>query len=498
MGGSFNFLPELILEHLDPINDGAAPQSERMHQAALEGLYKLSVQRSSEYPELIWTVSETFIRLGVIRAKYFTGTANGAKLNAQFYEEHVGDIKEAEAILKNYTEQVKDDPEGYKQLADFYVRRRNITQALDTYQHALQTILLQPFEAPQQHATTEILTLIYLLIAQPTAWQSEQTIDGSMDKIHDWYTDWSRRLPEMIYSTIKSLHATALQEIDVQRQQWRELQKANEFQKHIQQRVDIQIHITLQAIQVLPPPLKMIIDILVNAQKQLWQDDMTLDDEDVLNDKIETLQNTLTSQLSKLPETELQAVEQVLKRDMFDLWKKLTPKEQQFLKLGMRLYQDQIYVFAGVSLGSAIETTLKTHLFQPAKQHIQDNQLSFEYRNKEDFIAGFFNNQSKVKLMLGNLIGGFNQAFHDTGNVTHAQNANYLRNYLPNYQPDTDAQKRRAKQLNQILTLRNQLHNSPEQSQENVTKMIDMVYQNPQDGFYRYFLTALEQPHEHT
>ncbi len=202
-----------------------------------------------------------------------------------------------------------------------------------------------------------------------------------------------------------------------------------------------------------------------------------------------------------MPETELQEAEQQLKQTLSDLWEKLTPDEQQSLKSGLSLYQLQIpnyYKAACVYLGSAIETTLKTHLFQPAKQQIQNNQSPVKYRHQEDYIAGFFDNHPKAKLTLGNLVGAFNQTFHDNGNITDEQNANYLRHTLPNYQPDKKTQKERAKQLNQIVAIRNKIHQSPEQAQENVTKMIDMVYQNQEDGFYRYFLTALEQPHEHT
>ncbi|MEK7991902.1 MAG: hypothetical protein VSS52_012905, partial [Thiotrichaceae bacterium] len=496
-GDSFNFLPELILEHLDPINEGAAAQSEKMHQAALRGLLQLYRRIYYSHPQLIIEIQQTIERLAEIRAKYFAGTANGAKLTAQFYEEHVGDINKAEEILKTYTEQVKDDPEGYKQLADFYTRRNNIDQALNFYQQALQTILQQPLEMLQQQAITEMLTLIYLLIAQPAKWKTESAVNDSLNKINDWYADWIRTLAETIYNTIKPLHKTALQHIEAQRQQWRELKKSTEFQKQIQQRVEIQIHITLQAIQVLPPSLQIIVDILLNAQKQLWQDDMTLEKEEkTVEDRIEALQNTLISQLHKLPEAELKAAETQLQQAMPTLWEKLTPEEQQFLKFGMRLYQDKIYIFAGVSFGSAIENTLKIHLFQPAKQRIQHEQLPVEYRHEQDFIAGFFD--SKARLMLGNLIGGFNQTFHNIGKKTHETNANHLRNHLSHYQPDTATQKRRAEKLEQILKLRNQLHNSPEQSQQNVTDMIDMVYQNSQDGFYRYFLTALESNNEHT
>jgi hypothetical protein len=50
---SFNFIPELILEHLEPENEGSAPQSEKMHRDALEGLYRLKQKIHSEYPKIL-------------------------------------------------------------------------------------------------------------------------------------------------------------------------------------------------------------------------------------------------------------------------------------------------------------------------------------------------------------------------------------------------------------------------------------------------------------
>jgi len=138
----FNFWPELILilEHLDPVNAGAAPQSERMHRAALNGLLRLYQQVYHTHPKLLPEIQETIGRLAVIRAKYFTGTATGTKLTAQFHEENMQDLVKAKNILEHYTQQVADDPEGYIQLADFYVRRQDVDIALNTYQAALQRI----------------------------------------------------------------------------------------------------------------------------------------------------------------------------------------------------------------------------------------------------------------------------------------------------------------------------------------------------------------------
>jgi len=156
--------------------------------------------------------------------------------------------------------------------------------------------------------------------------------------------------------------------------------------------------------------------------------------------------------------------------------------------LGMRLYQDQIYVFAATSFGCAVETSLKARLFQPAKQFLQQNQIAVTPLNNEDFIAGFFD--GKANLMLGNLVGGFNQAFHDGKPVTHQNNVHYLKQCLPHYQPDTDTKQRRGEQLNSLRRIRNQIHAPSAGSPKETEKMLDIIYKNQQDGFYRYLLGA--------
>ena len=497
LSGAFNFLPELILEHLDPVNEGAAPQSERMHRAALNGLQSLSRSRADRHPQLILTIANTIIKLATIRAKYFTGTATGAELTAQFYEESVQDLAKAQSILEHYTQQVENDPEGYVQLAEFYVRRQNFQTASNTYQVALQKVLLQPLDAKRQHSVVEGLKGIYSLIAESNAWhtwQTEKQVDASINKIHEWYTDWLLTLSEPLRPTIKILHAHALQAIEAQRESWREdyqKRQLSKFQKQAeqqaQQRLETYLRISFQAIRVLPPTMQTFVATLLNAQRELWQENSPLDDA-AMNDKIETLQNTLVAMLQKLPEEELAEAAQLLEQELETLWAQLMPEEQRFLKLGMRLYQDQIYVFAATSFGCAVETSLKARLFQPAKQFLQQNQIAVTPLNNEDFIAGFFD--GKANLMLGNLVGGFNQAFHDGKPVTHQNNVHYLKQCLPHYEPDTDTKQRRGEQLNSLRRIRNQIHTPSAGSPKETEKMLDIMYKNQQDGFYRYLLGA--------
>ncbi|MEZ5673250.1 MAG: hypothetical protein R3E08_13075 [Thiotrichaceae bacterium] len=127
-------------------------------------------------------------------------------------------------------------------------------------------------------------------------------------------------------------------------------------------------------------------------------------------------------------------------------------------------------------------------MFEPVKRWLQEGQHAIIYRGDQDFIAGFFD--GKARLMLGNLISGFNQAFHHGGEVTHPQNADYLRQNLPHYQPDAETQQRRREQLDRLPTIRNRQHNSPNVSKTEIEAMINTLYRHPQDGLYRYLLGA--------
>jgi tetratricopeptide (TPR) repeat protein len=502
LNGSFNFLPELILEHLDPENSGSAPQSEKMHQDALKGLLELYQQVYYTHPKLIEEIEETIEKLAEIRAKYFTGTASGAKLTAQFYEENVGDLKKAEEILKKYVEKVPDDPEGYQLLADFYLRRNNPQQAIITYQNALKIILLQPFENTQKTAILELLKVLYILISQSKDWKTNHDVDQGIDNVTNWYQDWIVTLNEKIRPEIKTFHQDAFDDLKEQRKLWREqhddLLKTN-YRQQTQIKLEIQLQIFSSAAKALPASIKMLIDSMINAQQELWKkyepqwetaDETTRNF--LLKEMVESLENTLKQVLLKLPDIELVEAETFLKKHLGNkIWEKLSDDEKKFLKVGINLSQKEMtYVFAATSLGCAVETTLKTKLFEPTKHYIKENHIPIHYRNPEDFIAGFFDNHPKARLMLGNLISGFNQAFHNGKIVTSPHNVLYLKQKLPHYQPNKEQQDYRHKTLWELLNIRNVLHYSSEQSEEKMQSMLDIILHNQQHGFYRYFFQS--------
>ena len=66
----------------------------------------------------------------------------------------------------------------------------------------------------------------------------------------------------------------------------------------------------------------------------------------------------------------------------------------------------------------------------------------------------------------------------------------YLKQCLLHYQPDTDTKQRRGEQLDRLRRIRNQIHAPSAGSPKETEKMLDIMYKNQQDGFYRYLLGA--------
>jgi len=134
----FKFLPEFILEHLDPQNLGAAPQSEVMHYFALKGLHELATFAHSEQPELILEIGQVIPRLFQIINQYFCGTATEAKLLAKY--QHHQNSQEAERILKDYIQQCPSDVDGYHNLGEFNISEDNLAAAAQCYMNGAKAI----------------------------------------------------------------------------------------------------------------------------------------------------------------------------------------------------------------------------------------------------------------------------------------------------------------------------------------------------------------------
>lgn len=494
------WLADFLLEQLDPDVAGSAPQSETMHALALNGLRRLFLKR----PDLKDVIQKTLEKLAEIHAQYFIGTAGGARLTAQFYEENGQDLAKAEEVLCFYTEKVPDDPQGYTQLAEFYHRQKRLPEALNSYQTSLRKILAQA--SPQQQAGLATVRAFGSLLLEPGSWDFDEpkAVDVKFDTLMTWYRDFSIQLITSQQEVFKILYEQVFDEFFIQKQEWwakrdeyLENQSQEKFKQDYAQKTQKLLETIFQRlheiVKNLPHGLKTVIDILTNSYEQSWKNHLSawLEGDAATQAKIEeAISNSnseiLKTELARLPDAELDATEEPLRAALGPLWEKLRPEEQKYLKFGKCLYQIHIYAFACTSFASAVEFSLRERLFVPLKKEIQQQQWVVVMYNDQDFVAGFF--KSDARLMLGNLVGAFNQAFLDGKPTTAPENVKYLQQKTSHYQVDTAVKSRRRENLGKILRIRNEFHGTPDQSKDSADKMAWCVFEDPADGFYHYFL----------
>jgi hypothetical protein len=138
----FQWMPEIIREHLDPDQRGSAPASEAMHAAALRALIQ-SLMVLYQTPRTAVAVADLLADLETLatqlagwRTRYFSGEASSAWLRAQDCEKR-GRPEQAEQILHAYIQARPLDPCGPKVLGDLYAQRRQPAAAEAAYRDAV-------------------------------------------------------------------------------------------------------------------------------------------------------------------------------------------------------------------------------------------------------------------------------------------------------------------------------------------------------------------------
>ena len=142
------FIPEIVLEHLDPEEPGSSPESFVMHQRALYVLVDLFRRLSSKavreedesIDDILEEVRNTIRYLLTVHTRYFAGTSASAVLRADYYE-MAGNSERALEILQTYRESRPKDPEGHLALANFQRRKSETTAAIGFYEQAAACLL---------------------------------------------------------------------------------------------------------------------------------------------------------------------------------------------------------------------------------------------------------------------------------------------------------------------------------------------------------------------
>ena len=86
-------------------------------------------------------IKQTLRTLARIRAYYFLGFARGVYSTALYEEKTAKDLEKAETLLKSYTERCRNDPEGHINLAHFYSRHERFSDAIGSYEEAIQSLV---------------------------------------------------------------------------------------------------------------------------------------------------------------------------------------------------------------------------------------------------------------------------------------------------------------------------------------------------------------------
>jgi len=514
LNGSFNFLPELILEHLDPENSGSAPQSEKMHQDALNGLHRLFRERANKHPQLISEISQTMFKLERIRAKYFTGTASGAKLTAQFYEENVGDLKKAEEILKKYVEKVPSDPVGYQQVGEFYERCKRYSEALTFFEQSIKVALQQKIE--ESFIFHSLKNTVHLAIDNKEfpnfmAFNATGIAFKQLNQMKEWFNTFVDSFEKTEKILLKNHWKLINEELDDDYQTWlagyHSSMRENvekKLKEHFKQKREAQRRSLHEVIRSLDKHLAVIVETLFNSFEQHWdkhdQDWEQANEEQrqvIETEIIQNLQNVVEGLAEKLSEEEKRFAFEELQQDLpLEIWEILKKNEQNILLLAMRMKQQKINQFASLGFGQLIEIALSKRLFYPIKTYLQKKNKSV-FSDERDSVANFLNGY-KPHLMLGSMVTAFNQAVHFDRTVTCQEVENLLLEGLKNFpkhhlllEQSDKTKKTRAERLQRITKIRNNCaHPEQNMSLEETNEIYDNVIKDSEHAFCRYFIGA--------
>jgi len=503
-----NFLIEFLLEHLEPNNEGAVPQSEAMHKAALHGLQELYLMAAQGHPEWFMDIQQTLTQLARIRARYFVGTAAGAQLMAQYHEENANDIQRAEQILTDYTKQCPTDVEGYINLANFYRRRQKMSIALQTYETAINTVANHLPKKIDSETLESVIVMIIQLIDSAAELQFAPAFDQPADSEISrqqmskhfssgmiWLGMCSASLPAKLQEAVKlQITQTLKPQFEQKQNEWFKQKNAAQFQqwqKQDQAQQAQKQQWLLQAIQVLPKTEQQLMEAFLKMQEdldQLERTSNTAEIGDILAERIQIL-------IHQLHDSELATAMEKLAQTLSEVWQVLDEQDRKLLATALHcLNDDNLLRFAGISLGLAVEKNLFERCFKPFREQLQRTKEDKQDENLSEFV------EEKSKLTLGRMVEIIIHVIvlqkprqkSDDYSIEVA-----FSQYLPQ-QPwgillldsNRDIHKRLKSGLYQTKNTRNDCaHPDKTPTRDNIEKMLENVVTGEQ-AFFRYFVGA--------
>ncbi len=520
-----HFLPELLLEHLDPNQPGSAPESEVMHNAALRGLQRLYLQLYNRYPEMLPTLQQPLETLAQIRALYFVGTAAGAKLMAEHYARHLRDSQKTLVTLQDYIQHNPLDPQGYVNLASVSLDNPELFPAdhhatvWESYFKAAH-VLSQLSTAPLvQNTLITLLNLCIELRFTPVLFEYPYLV-GEMAREHvqrrqDLARQWVAELPESIKNGLGNTEAV-LTDFQTLRDTWETITQSD-FEKWQQQQRKQRLQAKRQRLETLLADLPLNIEQVhqraayIVQQADQWLVENVRKDQDTW--QAEAKMRPVLDRILRLLYRQLHGYE--YDHSLFDLlgeaaYTQLLPLEFEPLKFALidycgylRTLSKTLLKRVGYQLGLAIEESLLNRLFLPLKAPGKQ----FQTQDAEDFpqqaVIRFFNDSSLEKpLLLDPMVAMLNRlaySNHTVDELVKVEVQKELLQRIQDHAPQLLGQSKPVREsLKQALEWIKQIRNKCDHAEkplaptteEEVEKMLEAVLGPSEEAFFRYFVGA--------
>lgn len=530
------FIPEFLIRHLDPKYLGSAPQSESMHENAINALRFCYSWAGHAEQEVRDKVSKTAERLSEIRKQYFTGSINGARLTSIFYEQCSNNLRKAEELLLNYTNVCPSDPAGFQQLGDFYFRHGKNDKSLKIYEKAITAII--------DSIPTEISTSIFEERIEALLKAVEQGTNVLLDEYPNNNNKWNNFLFNRRFSTINTwigkrehqfedfFHQGKIPKSFLQKlltgladlrnsylekqMEWQSLEHRN-LAKELQAKwVQAHKNQSQMLFKILSSGFQQAWGVVgerfSNALKEVWQQIEEISEEATEAEKIEREEEILdglsrrAGDLSReLSDAKIEQAAETLKQNLgFSLWNELLEDEKKFLAVACCYIdgplEDIKTLFAGHCLGMAFETSLKERIFKKIKDNSSTKTaFASTLEGQGDFkpIAQYFKG-TNTKLYLQHMtraLGTVIEKFPEQPQTKVEQFVTNFLNELPApekiFASNLSARTRRKDVLTIIREVRNSCaHPKQPPLKSDLLQAWHGAVEDKEDGFYRYFIEA--------
>ena len=526
----YQFLPEIVLEHLDPLSPGSVPTSAEMQEAALQFLRQAAatLYNQPQRPEkLLEEIKYTLQRLTQLRILYFSGTATSARLQAVELE-RMGNPDGARQVLEKYLEFRPSDPEGHLELAAFFARQQHINAAINAYHHAAIQLIrraqargelavsIQPIATIADHILK--LKLLHQCFSEDQAelnrvlelqkWLFSDfcvrlfSADVLKNVTHDWRNQLEQSL-KTVGEQLEFYHNQLITQLtnrvraEAQKDAW------NDFNE-----------LTRSMARSLCAGVGLPWDDFEQGTAAIWLERWTYfknnwtqaspEQRQALEEQLaHGLAHTVGDMTRQLHEKILASSYTYLQQTLgADIWRAFkNSDEARFLACGHHWLQlpptANSARYAGLELGLAVETCLLQRVFTPLKEGLQSKGQHDAITLAPDdfsFKTGQFLKGQISAVEFGPMAGALGRTLKYldtpdqlTGSSYYRDLANYL-NQLPNPAPlrDTAARKRRAAALETIKQQRNRCahpHDLP--TADELQTLWAHVAGDPELGFFR-------------